>query len=242
MAGFVCTIAGGNGGVGKTTTVINVSTVLQQRGHDVAVVDADLGMPNVAEMLDVEVDECLHDVLAGETIVSDTLTGGPAGLTIVPGQPSLEAYADADATKLRKVLRTLRKAYDVVVVDTSAGLSQETTVPMEMAEGVVLTTTPDHVSLTDTGKTGKIANLVESDIIGTLIVRSTEDTPLSEIDANFEFPVLGGIPHDPDAAGDEPLVLESPESKAARAYRELTTELERVFFEGARGAELELVF
>ena len=241
MAGYVCTIAGGNGGVGKTTTAINLAAVLEERGYETAVVDADLAMPNVAEMLDVEFDHCLHDILASNSTISETLTKAPGGLTIIPGEPSLEAYAEADPNKLHMVARTLREAYDVVIIDTAAGLSKQTTIPMELADGVILVTTSDHVSLTDTGKTGKIATLVESDIIGTLIVRATEKTPLAAVDEEFEYPVLGGIPDEYEVAGNEPLVLESPDSDAASAYRELVTGLERVFFEGASGDDLELV-
>ncbi|NHN64315.1 MinD/ParA family protein, partial [Haloarcula sp. JP-Z28] len=54
MAGYVCTIAGGKGGVGKTTTAVNLGAVLQEMDYDVAVVDADLGMANLGSMLSVE--------------------------------------------------------------------------------------------------------------------------------------------------------------------------------------------
>ena len=241
MAGYVCTIAGGNGGVGKTTTAINVAAVLEGRGYETVVVDADLAMPNVAEMLGVEFDHCLHDILAANSTISETLTKAPGGMTIIPGEPSLEAYAEADPTRLHRVVRTLRETYDVVIIDTAAGLSKQTTIPMELAGGVILVTTPDHVSLTDTGKTGKIATLVESEIVGTLIVRATGETPLSAIDEEFEYPVLGGIPSDLDAVGDQPFVLESPDSAPAMAYRELVTGLEQVFFQGASGSDLDLI-
>jgi len=241
MGSYVCTIAGGNGGVGKTTTTVNLAAVLESRGYDTAIIDADLAMPNVAELLGVEYDDCLHDVLAGNATISRTLTDTPAGMTIIPGEPSLDAYAEADPEKLKKVAETLGKTYDVVLIDTAAGLSKETTVPLELADGVVLVTTPDHVSLTDTGKTGTIAELVDSEILGALLVRATEETPIAKIDEEFEFPILGGIPSDFDAAGDEPLVNTSPESAPAAAFQELVDELEPVFFEGKSGAEVELV-
>jgi len=240
MGGYVCTVAGGNGGVGKTTTAINLAAALAAREHEVAVVDADLAMPNVAEMLGVESDAYLHDVLSGEATVSETLTDAPGGLTIIPGEPSLDAFAAADPDKLRRVVNTLARTYDVVVVDTAAGLSKQTTVPLELADGVVLVTTPDHVSITDTGKTGSLAELVDSPILGGLLVRATEETPIPDIDAEVAFPILGGIPDD-EAAGDEPLVETAPDSAAARAFGDLAAELERVFVEGSDADELALV-
>jgi septum site-determining protein MinD len=241
MAGYVCTVAGGNGGVGKTITAINLAAALAADGYDAAVVDADLGMPNVGEMLGVNVEECLHDILAGRATVSETLTEAPGGMTVIPGEPTLEAYAESDPQKLRTVIKTLRRAYDVVLVDTAAGLRQENTVPLALADGVLLLTTPDYVSLTDTTKTGQLATRVDSEIIGAVIVRLTDAAAVGDIEDAFDFPVLGGVPNDIEAVGNEPLVVTAPDSDAAGAYRELTTQLERVFFDDAHGADLEMV-
>lgn len=241
MAGYVCAIAGGNGGVGKTTTAINVGTTLQALDYDVAVIDADLGMPNIAQMLDVPFDASLHDILAGRSTISETLTSAPGGMTIIPGEPKLEAYADANPRKLRKVVKTLRRTYDVVIVDTAAGLRKENTVLLELADGVVLTTVPDHVSLTDTDKTRQLVEAVDSDIVGVLIVRATAETPMTDIDADFDVPVLGAIPHDPEASGAEPMAIESPDSTPAAAYQELAESLAQVFFEAAKSEQLEMI-
>lgn len=241
MVGYVCTVAGGNGGVGKTITTVNLAAVLEAEGYDAVVVDADLGMPNVTEMLGVDHEGSLHDILAGRATVSETLTQGPGDMTIIPGEPALEAYAEADPGKLRTVIKTLRRAYDAVIVDTAAGLRRENTVPLELSDGVLLLTTPDHVSLTDTDKTGQLATRVDSDIIGAVIVRVTAETELRDIDDSFDFPVVGAVPNELDVVGDEPLVTESPDSDAAAAYRQLAVQLERVFFEGATGADLQTV-
>jgi septum site-determining protein MinD len=240
MGGYVCTIAGGNGGVGKTTTAINLGAAFADHGYETVIVDGDLAMPNVAELLGVEVDTCLHDVLAGSATISETLTD-TEGLTIIPGESSLDAYAEADPNKLPKVVNTLRRTYDFVVIDTAAGLSAETTVPLELADGVILVTTPDHVSLTDTGKTGTLAEMVDSPILGALLVRATTETPTADIDAEFDFPLLGGIPEDFDAVGTEPLVTHSPDSPAAGGYRDLVDELAPVFFDDGSVASIDLV-
>lgn len=241
MAGYVCTVAGGNGGVGKTVTAIELGAALQEAGYDTVVVDADLGMPNVTEMLGVDQEASLHDILAGRSTVSETLTGGPGGLTVIPGEPALEAYAEADPKKLRTVVKTLRRAFDVVVVDTAAGLREENNVLLGMADGVVLLTTPDHVSLTDTDKTGQLATRVDSEILGALLVRVTDDTALDDIDDSFEFPVIGGIPADEAVGTAEPVVLNAPDGPAAAAYRRVAAQLARVIFEDMRAEDLEMV-
>jgi septum site-determining protein MinD len=242
MAGYVLTIAGGKGGVGKTTTAINIGAVLENHGYDTVVVDADLGMANLGEMLGADHEETIHDVLAGESTVSAALTDAAGDLTIIPGEQSLEAFAEADPAKLRKVIKTLKNTFDVVLVDTGAGLSHETTVPLGLADGILLVTTPDDVAVNDTQKTADLAERVDGRVLGTLVARVTRETDVPAIAEQFEQPLLGVIPVDLEATQNEPHVVNYPESDASEAYRQLTGELERVFFEGATGGDLDHVF
>ena len=242
MAGYVCTVAGGKGGVGKTTTAIDIAAVLEANGYDTVVVDADLGMANLGDMLGLDGEGSIHEVLAGEATVSETLADGPGGMTVVPGEQSLEAFAEADPAKLRKVINTLESTFDVVLIDTGAGLSHETMVPLGLADGILLVTTPDDVAVSDTIKTAEIASRVDGTVIGAILTRVTRDTDVQGIADRFEFPLLGVIPADPEATEAEPLVLETPESDPAEAYEQLTAALEAVFFDGAAGDDLERVF
>lgn len=242
MAGYVCTIAGGKGGVGKTTTAINIAAALEDVGYDTVVVDADLGMANLGEMLQVEYEQSIHDVLAGSATVSEALAEAQGGMTVIAGEQSLEAFAEADPAKLRKVINTLRETYDVVLVDTGAGLSHETTVPLGLADGILLVTTPDDVAVNDTIKTAQLAARVDGAIIGTLITRVNPNTDVPGIAESFDMELLGVIPNDLEATEHEPLVYNAQESDASDAYTQLSESLETVFFEGAQPEDLERVF
>ncbi|MEF8901647.1 MAG: septum site-determining protein MinD, partial [Halovenus sp.] len=178
-------------------------------------------------------------VRAGARAGSEVLTDAQGGITAVPGERSLEAYAEADPAKLRDVIGTLRDAYDVVLVDTGAGLSHETAVPLGLADGILLVTTPDDVSVTDTAKTVDLAERVDGTVIGVLVTRATRDTDVPATVGDLDVPVVGVVPVDAEATASEPLVLDAPDSDAADAYREVTAALQRVFFEGASGADLE---
>jgi len=228
MTGHVFTIAGGKGGVGKTTTAVNVGAALEEADYDVVTVDADLGMANLAAMLDVEFDNSLHEVLAEERAISDTLTEGPGGLTIVPGEQSLEAFADADPAKLRKVVKTLVNAYDVVLIDTGAGLSHEATVPLGLADSVVLVTTPDEIAVGDANKTAGLAGRVDGEVVGSVLTRATGPGDIDAVASDLRHELLAVIPEDAEATANEPLVLHSPESPAAEAYRRLAASLVRI--------------
>lgn len=242
MAGYVLTIAGGKGGVGKTTTAINLGAVLEKNGYDAVVVDADLGMANLGEMLDATQETTIHDVLAGNATVSAALSDAPGGLTIIPGEQSLEAFADADPAKLRKVIKTLQTSFDVVLVDTGAGVSHETAVPLGLADGILLVTTPNDVAVNDTTKTAELAGRVDGHVVGVLVARVTAETDVTAMADSFDHPILGVVPVDHEATREEPHTVNAPESNSAEAYTELATQLEQMFFEGASARELDHVF
>ena len=225
MAGDVLTIAGGKGGVGKTTTAINAGVALQEAGYDTIIVDADLGMTNIGELLGIDHQPSFHDVLAGEASISDATVRGPNGISILAGERSLEAFARGDPSNLRPVVHSLQEAYEVVVIDTGAGLSHETLVPMGLADGVVLVSTPDEVSLTDAKKAAQLAGKVDGEVLGAVVTRATADTNVSTVAAQLSEEVLAVVPEDSEATRQEPLVLRASESYAAQAYRRLATKL-----------------
>lgn len=240
MAGYVCTIASGKGGVGKTTTTVNLGAVFGDEGYDVAVVDADLRMPNVGEMLGLEHDRSIHDVLAGGATV-DEATVEADRVAAVPGDRSLEAFAEADPAELRTVIESLREDYDLVFVDTSAGLSHETAVPLGLADGVLLVTTPEEISLLDTGKTAELVERVDGEVVGSLFTRVTSAGDIGSLDGRFGAPTVGVVPANRDGA-DEPVVHTVPESDAAAAYRALVEPLSAIFFEDAGRSDVEPAF
>ncbi|MFB6142969.1 MAG: MinD/ParA family protein [Halorientalis sp.] len=235
MTGYVYTIAGGKGGVGKTTTAINVAVALQEAGHDVVVVDADLGMANLGAMLDIDHDPSLHQVLAGKAAVSDAITEGPGGITVVPGERDLEAFADADPAKLRKVVKALSTAYEIVLIDTGAGLSHETTVPLGLSDGVLLVTTADDVAVGDTVKTAQLTDRIDGDLIGAVLTRAGDDTNVSDVADELDLEMLAVVPEDEEAARDEPLVINHSDSYAAEAYRRLGSTLEEIYEANTEG-------
>lgn len=222
MAGHSFTFAGGKGGVGKTTTTVNVGFALARRDHDVVVVDGDLAMTNLGAVLGVEHEPTLHDVLAESASLSDAITTVD-GLPILPGDPRIDRYAAADPGALRTVIDELTRRYEVVLVDTGAGLTHESMIPFAATDGVVLVTTPDETAVADAEKTGELAAKVDGTVDGVVVSRASE-AAATAVGEQMGVPVLGNVP-DAAVVGNEPVVDTAPDSSVAAAFRSIAAEL-----------------
>jgi septum site-determining protein MinD len=242
MDAYVCTIAGSKGGVGRTTTAINVGAVFEEGGYDTVLVDADLGMANVVKKLAVDPDETLHDVLGDTATVEEALTATEHGLSVLAGDGDLDAYANADPTDLEAVVEELRERFDVVLIDTSPTISHEVAVPLGLADGTLLVSTADSVALTDTGRTADLADRVDGNVFGLAVTRVTEADQSVTDNGVLDAPLLGVVPEDDEAAGHEPLVKTAEGSPAAAAYRDLTTVLIRGLEAGEMPDDVDPVY
>jgi septum site-determining protein MinD len=230
--GCVFAVASGKGGVGKSTTTANLGVALADDGFDVAVVDVDLGMANLAGLLGVKPEVALHDVLAGDASPSDA-TYETCGLTLVPGSTELEQFAEADAESLHRVVEYLRERNDAVLLDAGAGLSYDIAMAMSVADGVLLVTTAELASLTDATKTGKLVTKLEKPVVGAVFTR-TGDGGFDDVEGiaaalGTTDAVTASVPHD-DAVKlavrkSRPVVEMKPDSPAARAYDRLAAKL-----------------
>ncbi|ADB62038.1 cell division ATPase MinD [Haloterrigena turkmenica DSM 5511] len=228
----VYAIASGKGGVGKTTTTVNLGTALAQAGERVAIVDADLGMANLAGFVSLTPDSTtLHDVLSGDASVDDATYRITDNIVAVPSGTSLDEYADTSPEGLREVVEDLRERFDYVFLDVGAGVSHETVLPLGLADAVVLVSTPEPAAVHDSKKTLELTERAGGEVSGLVVTRTRPDSDVSyeEIAARLETPLLATIPDDPAAResvyAGTPLVVYEPDGPAAGAYRQLAADL-----------------
>lgn len=224
----VYTIAGGKGGVGKSTTTASLGIALYDAGFDVALVDADLAMANLADVFGVEADQGVHQVLAGEASVQDVLVEVSAGFYLVPGAKTLGSLGDSDAANLQEVVAPLAGSVDVVLVDTGAGLGHETLVAAGLADGVVVVSTPTEAALDDVARTVEFVDHADADVLGSVITRVDNGTDVGAVSDRLDVPVLGTVPADP-TIGTDPVTT----GDAGAAYRRLAATVVEVSGETA---------
>ncbi|WP_256296136.1 cell division ATPase MinD [Haloarchaeobius salinus] len=228
----VYAIASGKGGVGKTTTTVNLGTALAGAGNRVVIVDVDLGMANLAGFVSLSPeDTTLHQVLAGEADVTDATYELADGIWAVPSGIELDSYASVKTENLREVVAELREQFDYVLLDVGAGVSHETVLPLGLADAVVLVSTPEPASVQDAQKTRDLADRAGGTIAGVVLTRTrpSGDIDHEGIAEKLDVPLLVTIPEDPTVResvyAGTPLVVHEPKSPASRAYRYLAARL-----------------
>lgn len=148
----VIAVSGGKGGVGKTNVSLNTAIALAQQGKKVLVLDADLGLANVDVMLGLRVKQNLSHVLSGESELDDIIIEGPAGINIIPatsGSQSMVDLTPAEHAGLIRAFSDMKKHYDILIIDTAAGISDMVLSFTRAAQDVMLVVCDEPTSITD---------------------------------------------------------------------------------------------
>ena len=145
-------VTSGKGGVGKTTVSVNLAIAMAARGRRVLLCDADLGMANVHVFAGVNPTVTLLDVLDGRSTLAGAVLTGPGGIHLICGASGIGRLADLSATgldALGRQLVQLAAAYDVLLIDTGAGIGASVMQFLRLVQDVVLVSTPNLAATLD---------------------------------------------------------------------------------------------
>ena len=157
--GKVLAITSGKGGVGKTFVSANLAAALTRRGQRVLVLDADLGLANLDVVLNLYPKTTLHDVFTGKVAIEDAIIKAPGGFSVLLAGSGLVEYSRLTNTMrddLLSIMESLSPKYDVIILDTGAGISDVVLFAVSLASEVLLVATPEPTSLTDAYATIKV--------------------------------------------------------------------------------------
>lgn len=239
----VIAVTSGKGGVGKTTVSVNLAVALAGRGRRVLLFDADLGMANVHIFAGVTPRGTLLDVVEGRSTLAQVLTGGPAGVQIVCGASGVAGLADLDGRVIERLGRELARLaddFDVLLIDTGAGISAQVMQFLTLAHEMIVVATPNLAATLDAYGVIKVAREARLPAQISILVNQTDD----ETEAGAIFARLSGCAHrflhflpaslgslrrDPavEAANQsrQPLVLAQPGSENARRFEAMAGQL-----------------
>ena len=148
----IITVTSGKGGVGKSTFTANISYLLGKRGFKVAVVDADIGLANMQVLFDIKPKLTLFDYIEGRnTITEVTSITSFNNVFLIPGKSGYQYTNLKNSLVLSRVIEDIKELnlYDIVLIDTGAGLNEYVQECLSVSNNVLALTTTDPSALTD---------------------------------------------------------------------------------------------
>ncbi len=148
----VVSIASGKGGVGKTFITTNLAASFVNAGKKVLVVDCDMGLANMDILLGINPEHSLVDVIFGDYSVKDIIVPSGAGFDLVPASSGVKEMAQLYNEKIRQVQSSLESVfpeYDIVILDTGAGISDEVLQLNMIAPRNIIVLNKEPTSMTD---------------------------------------------------------------------------------------------
>jgi len=241
----IIVITSGKGGVGKTTTAINLGAAMNYFGKDVLIVDGNLTTPNIGIHLNSpEVPINLNHVLLGKADAFEAVYEHESGIKIMPSSLSIKDLNRIKPDRIRDFKEDFKKISEYVIVDSAAGLGNEALSLIKMADELIVVTNPEMPAITDALKAVKMAEQMKKPILGVIITRVRRDNIEMQPDSvkeMLEIPILGMVPEDiavqKSLSMKNAVVHTHPKSKAARAYKEIAAKLLEVPYDSDKDKE-----
>ena len=241
----IIVITSGKGGVGKTTTAINLAVAMNYFGKEVLVIDGNLSTPNIGIHLNApEVPVNLNHVLLEKAEPFEAVYEHESGIKIIPASISIKELKRIKPEKMKNFKRDFKKISENIIVDCAAGLGNETVCAIDMADELIIVTNPEIPAITDALKAVKIAEQMKKPVRGVIVTKVKKDKiELSPdvVKEMLEVPILGMIPEDDYVKKSinikNALVHIFPKSKAARAYKEVAAKILGVEYDSRKDRE-----
>ena len=243
----VITVTSGKGGVGKSNAAINLAIWLKKLGQRVIILDADFGLANIEIMFGTVPKHNLCDLIYQGKNIKEVITWGPGDVGFISGGSGIASLSNLSREYLTYIIQNLAELdaiADVIIIDTGAGISDAVLEFLVASGEILLVTTPEPTSITDSYSLLKalnrhprfsrentmikvVANRVNKAEDGAGLYRKLNSVVSRYLNLQIEY--LGSVPQDQALADavmqQTPVSLANPNAKSAKAYEEITARL-----------------
>ena len=243
----VITVTSGKGGVGKSNTAINLAIQFRKLGQRVIILDADFGLANIEIMFGAVPKHNLCDLIYQGKNIKEIITWGPMEVGFISGGSGIAGMSNLSRDYLAYIIQNLAALdaiADVIIVDTGAGISDAVLEFLVASDEVILVTTPEPTSITDSysllkalsrhprfsaenSQVKMIANKVEKEEDGYSLFNKLNAVVARYLKMPFSF--LGAVPQDAQLSKavmqQMPVSIQVPTAKSSVAYETIAAKL-----------------
>lgn len=243
----VLTVTSGKGGVGKSNVSINMAVKFAAMGKRVVILDADFGLANIEVMFGAIPKYNLSDLIYKGMKIEDIITKGPNGIDFISGGSGIAGLTNLGRDYINYLIHNLSRLdslYDMIIIDTGAGISDAVLEFLVASREIILVTTPEPTSITDSysllkalSRDGRF-NREQTEI--KIVANKTENveegkqlyTKLSTVVSRYlklTMKLVGVIPNDQQLVKavmqQSPVSISAPTSKSSLAFDDLAKTL-----------------
>jgi len=225
MTRYIC-VTSAKGGVGKTTTAVNLASSMTKKGADSLLVDGNISAPNVHVHLGNQgIDKNLHDAIHGLVHVAEVIYRHNSGLRLVPTITTIEHLKYPHYAGLKDAMMDLDQHAEIIIIDSAPGLGKEAIVSMEVSDEILLITTPDNASIEASKQTIQVVRELGKTILGVVLNKVRKDRlehSVEDVEKELGYPVIAIVPHDDKVRSSwkkkHPVVHSHPKSNASKQF------------------------
>lgn len=236
----VITISSGKGGVGKTNFSINLAIYLASLKKRVLVIDADFGLANVEVLLGVRAEYNFYHIIKGQKSIAEVMVDTKYNIKFISGGSGLKELSNITSNEIKYFIEQfdyIDKIFDIIIIDTGAGISKSVTNFIMASDESIVITTPEPTSFTDAYTLIKIIKEQNTSIEKLKLVINKADDK-NEADRvfnkmynvankflNLDLENIGYLPSDlhviKAVKAQTPVILSYPESKFSKAIKDV---------------------
>ena len=243
----VITVTSGKGGVGKSNTAINLAIQFRKMEKRVIILDADFGLANIEIMFGAVPKHNLCDLIYQGKNIREIITWGPMEVGFISGGSGIAGMSNLSRDYLSYIIQNLVQLdtiADIIIVDTGAGISDAVLEFLVASGEILLVTTPEPTSITDsysllkalyrhprftqeTTKVKMIANRVEKEEEGEVLFSKLNAVVTRYLKVPMTY--LGCVPEDAHLSRavmqQVPVSLQNPGARSTAAYERIARRL-----------------
>lgn len=243
----VIAVTSGKGGVGKTSMSVNLAIEFSKMGKKVVIFDADFGLANVEVMLGIRPRFNLLDLIHNNKTIEEIITKGPNNIGFISSGSGVAELAALDNYSIQFLISEIEKLddlYDIVIIDTGAGITDSVLEFVMLSPEIILVVTPEPTSITDAYSLLKVlrkkdefnpiyktinvvSNRVSNESEGYDIYSKMNTVSSKFLNTKLHF--LGAVPQDKNASlaiiEQKPVVLAYPNSSVSKGISNVANKL-----------------